>query len=51
MLYIKKVINKDHNKLVDLDLELIKSISNYLSINTNFDFLLILKLMKKRKRN
>ena len=51
MLYIKKVINKDHNKLVDLDLELIKSISNYLSINTNFELSSNFKVNEKKERN
>ena len=50
MLYIKKVINKDHDKLVDLDLELIKSISNYLSINTKFELSSNFKINEKKEK-
>ena len=50
MLYIKKVINKNHDKLVDLDLELIKSISNYLSINTKFELSSNFKVNEKKEK-
>ncbi len=48
--YIKKTFNKDFEKLADLDIELIKSITKYLSIDTKFELSSNFKINERKEK-
>ena len=48
--YIKKMFNKNFEKLADLDIELIKSITKYLSIDTKFELSSNFKINERKEK-